>query len=109
MPTTVRPLMYALIRTALVADGVDRCEQRLYRFAREKGFDLAAVFRETGDGGAVEELYCELQRSEARHLLIPTMEHLAGLPCPRRTLLWRLARLRAQAVALPDAGTECAW
>ncbi|MBU3065328.1 hypothetical protein KO481_27845 [Nocardia sp. NEAU-G5] len=97
----MRPLMYALIRTAMVSGGIEQCERHLCRYAREAGFELAAVFRESGDGGAFEELLCELFRSQACYVVVPTLDHLCGLPVPRRTLLARLIALDALAWPLP--------
>jgi hypothetical protein len=102
-PLDIAPLMYGFVRVGMVVGRMDDCERQLRRYARDEGFELATVFHDHGDGGAFEELLCELVRSEARHVIVPTMEHLAGLPVPRHHLLARLKGVGATAWTMPDS------
>jgi hypothetical protein len=97
---SIAPLMYGFVRLAMAGEPVDDCDRQLRNYARDEGFELAVVFHDSGNGGAFEELLCELVRSEARHVIVPTMEHLAGLPVPRYQLLSRLGNIGASVWSL---------
>jgi hypothetical protein len=107
----IAPLMYGFVRVAMVTGPMAGCERQLCEYAQDRGFELGTVFHDRGDGGAFEELLCELVRSEARHVVVPTMEHLTGLPVPRDQLLIRLQDIgtSAWAVAEPATPIEPAW
>jgi hypothetical protein len=61
--------------------------------ASEVGLCFAATFHEStqGDGAAFAELTAELKRAEAHHVVVPSLDHLAGQTIPRDVLIAKLA------------------
>jgi len=80
----VKPLMYGYMRVASEAedDDVERIERGLRSFADAEGFCYAITFFEyqSGSHAAFEELAQELKRSEARHVVVPSLAHLSAHP-----------------------------
>jgi DNA invertase Pin-like site-specific DNA recombinase len=79
--TTMKPLIYGYLR---VTDDMDDLEVRLlesqmYTFAEREGYCMAAIFYEydSGSQAAFAELLHELQRSEAHHVVVPSLEQLS--------------------------------
>jgi hypothetical protein len=67
------------------------CEQRLQAFARERGYQLAAVFQERAPQNATLpqafiDLIDECRRAEA-HIVFTLCGHLTGMATPRMCLL----------------------
>ncbi|MCF4119576.1 recombinase family protein [Antribacter sp. KLBMP9083] len=90
----MKPLMYGYLR-ATVAPGdeeAERLERRLHELAEQEGFCFAATFRENrpGERGALSELTAELRRAEARHVVVPSLEHISRHPRVRDELLEQL-------------------
>ncbi|WP_439946494.1 recombinase family protein [Streptomyces sp. BBFR109] len=90
----VKPLLYGYMRVDQDAREGDLDQLELtFRFvAEQEGFCLATTFYEEDDGRhcAFVELVEELKRSEARHVIVPTMEHIARHRILRDSLLDQL-------------------
>jgi hypothetical protein len=99
----MKPLMYGYLRTPgqVSTDGVEDAVAKLRRFAEAEGFCYATTFLESqaGSSAAFEELLDELVRAEARHVVVPTMEHLSSFKSPRHRMMMRL-KLAAEAHVL---------
>lgn len=92
----MKPLIYGYLR---ITDDLDdrqvcRMECGLQKFAEMEGFCFATTFHEyqTGYLGAFDELTRELQRADAHHVVVPSLEHLSGHLLLRETMLTRLVR-----------------
>lgn len=92
----LKPVIYGYLR---VTDDLDDPEIRLMErglrlLAETKGFSFATTFHEyqTGYHGAFDELTRELQRSDAHHVVVPSLGHLSQHPILRNTMLTRLVR-----------------
>jgi DNA invertase Pin-like site-specific DNA recombinase len=102
----VKPLIYGYVRTP--ADAADqeisRIRYELHAFAYIKGFELGRVFYECpGSHDAFAELITELGRSEARHVIVPTIKHLADDEVLLRSMLHTLEqRSKAEVFELSD-------
>ncbi len=61
-------------------DELDRVVSEMRRFAVAEGYCYATTFFEYQDGSraAFDELITELKRAEARHVVVPSFEHLSG-------------------------------
>lgn len=77
----MKPLIYGYMR---VTEDMTDLEVRVFEaqmtaFAEREGYCLATVFYEydSGSQAAFEELLHELHRSEARHVVVPSLELLA--------------------------------
>lgn len=90
----LKPLMYGYVRVtdAPCAEAVVELEDRLRRLAEAEGFCFATTFHESrpGQRGALSELTAELRRSEARHVVVPSLDHLSRHPRMRDELLEQL-------------------
>jgi DNA invertase Pin-like site-specific DNA recombinase len=89
----LKPLMYGYLRaTVAPGDEVEGLELRLHELAEQEGFCFAATFRENrpGERGALSELTAELRRAEARHVVVPSLEHISRHPRVRDELLEQL-------------------
>ncbi|MGO4614783.1 hypothetical protein AB4305_00405 [Nocardia sp. 2YAB30] len=85
------PLAYGYIRLDLAGRELATCEQRMQAFARERGYQLAAVFRERAPQAATLpqafiDLIDECRRAEA-HMVFTLCGHLAGMATPRACLV----------------------
>lgn len=89
--------MLGYLRWELVADELSEIVSRMVEFADRDGFDIAAVHYECGSRiGALNQLVGELERSQTRHVIIPSPRHLFASAQERREMLDRLAALQAQ-------------
>ncbi|MFC1440148.1 recombinase family protein [Streptacidiphilus sp. N1-10] len=77
----MKPLIYGYMR---VTDDMDdqevlQTEQALTTFATVEGYCLATIFYEydSGSQAAFAQLIHELRRSEAHHVVVPSLEQLA--------------------------------
>ncbi|WP_206074379.1 recombinase family protein [Antribacter gilvus] len=90
----LKPLMYGYLRVtdASCRDDVVEMEERLRRLAEAEGFCFATTFHEStpGQRGALNELTAELRRAEARHVVVPSLDHLSRYPRVRDELLEQL-------------------
>lgn len=90
----MKPLLYGYLRVDDdPADAeIRRMERKLRNYAEAEGFCYAGTFHEYQSGrcGALDELVRELRRAEARHVVVPSMEHLSRHPLLRSYLLNRL-------------------
>ena len=77
-------------------------EQALLDFAEREGFSCAEIFHEdvSGDQRAFAELIQVLKEQEARHVLTPTIRHLADHPLLRQTMLLQLAEAGAHVISV---------
>ncbi|WP_433518028.1 recombinase family protein [Nonomuraea sp. CA-143628] len=96
----MKPLIYGYLRAPdeTPDDELDRLVSELQRYAETEGFCYATTFFEYQEGSrsAFEELVAELKRAEARHVVVPSMDHLSG----HRLLCGQMiARLAADASA----------
>ncbi|WP_043652994.1 hypothetical protein [Nocardia thailandica] len=86
-------LIYGYLRDDLADGRSEALEESFRDLARSEGLCFAATFRESidGDGTAFAELTAELGRADAHHVVVPSMDHLAGQTIPRELLLAKLA------------------
>lgn len=79
---TVKPLMYGYMRAPddVSDDELDRTVEEMQRFAETEGYCYATTFFEHqhGSRAAFDELIQELKRAEARHVVVPSLEHLSS-------------------------------
>ncbi len=99
----MKPLAYGYMRVDSDArDGdIMQMELVLKDYAEREGYCFAAIFHEydATNRAAFDELIEELQRTEARCVIVPTMEHLSIHPLLRVNLVMRLEE-KAQAKVL---------
>ncbi|MFD8611978.1 hypothetical protein [Streptomyces sp. NPDC059631] len=92
--TGVQPLMYGYMRAPDdVPDGeLTEAVEGMKRFAEAEGFCYATTFFECVSGmqSAFTELIQELKRAEARHVVVPTLDHLSGHRILRDNMVERL-------------------
>jgi len=90
----VEALIYGYLRDDLADGHSAELEAKMTTLAREEGFCFAATFHEStgGDGTAFAELTQELRRADAHHVVVPSLDHLAGQTIPREILLAKLAQ-----------------
>ncbi len=78
----MKPLLYGYMRVdSEQPDEVLRCaEQSLLAYADMEGYCFAALFYEFQPGfrGAFNELIETLKRTEARHVIVPSLDHMSG-------------------------------
>nr|WP_238846185.1 hypothetical protein [Nocardia terpenica] len=86
-------LIYGYVRDDLADGHSDELEDAMFTFARAEGLCFAATFHEStpGDGTAFAELTAELKRADAHHVVVPSLDHLAGQTIPRDLLIAKLA------------------
>lgn len=89
----VEALIYGYLRDDLAEDESEDMEAALRDLADAEGLCFAATFHESsgGDGTAFAELTRELRRADAHHVVVPSLDHLAGHTIPRELLLAKLA------------------
>jgi DNA invertase Pin-like site-specific DNA recombinase len=89
----VKPLIYGYLRvTDLEDDEVQQLERGLEKLAEAEGFCLAEIRYEPQPGhfGTLYRLIAELKHAPVRHLVVPSLNHLAAHPLLRDQLLTRL-------------------
>ncbi|MFF2084322.1 hypothetical protein ACFVVM_11115 [Nocardia sp. NPDC058176] len=93
-------LIYGYLRDDLAEGQGDQLEDALRSLARTAGMCFAATFHEStaGDGAAFVELTQELKRADAHHVVVPSLDHLAGQTIPRDLLIAKLAHEAAAQV-----------
>ncbi|HEX3781447.1 MAG TPA: recombinase family protein [Pseudonocardiaceae bacterium] len=101
-------LLYGYLRVSDETDDASVCqmEHGIRGFARAKGFCLAGYVYEYQSGcrPGFETLIEELQRSGARHVVVPSLGHLSGSSIISGHLLARLEiEARAKVHELDDA------
>lgn len=78
----MKPLMYGYMRAPddVPDDELDRVVSEMRRFAETEGYCYATTFFEyqNGSRAAFDELIAELQRAEARHVVVPSFAHLSS-------------------------------
>ena len=86
-------LVYGYLRDDLAAGDGDDLEAALREAADAQGLCFATTFHEpdAGDGTAFAELTRELQRADAHHVVVPSLDHLTGQTIPRELLIAKLA------------------
>lgn len=87
-------LIYGYLRDDLADGHGAELEHAMSSFARAEGLCFAATFHEStaGDGTAFAELTRELQRADAHHVVVPSLDHFAGQTIPRDILIAKLAQ-----------------
>lgn len=88
----MKPLMYGYIKieSDTPDNDVRQMELVLKDYAEREGYDFGTIFYEyNGDGRALAELVEELKRSEARHVVMPSISHLSthAILCDNRLAL----------------------
>lgn len=93
-------LIYGYVRDDLADGRSDELESAMCDMASSAGFCFAATFHEStpGDGTAFAELTAELKRADAHHVVVPSLDHLAGQTIPRDILIAKLAQEAAAQV-----------
>ena len=86
-------LIYGYVRDELAEGHSQELEDAMCDLAASAGMCFAATFHEstTGDGTAFAELTAELKRADAHHVVVPSLDHLAGQTIPRDILIAKLA------------------
>ncbi|GGK37788.1 hypothetical protein GCM10011591_06770 [Nocardia camponoti] len=89
----MQALIYGYLRDDLADGHGDELEDALRTLAHTAGLCFAATFHEStaGDGAAFAELTQELKRADAHHVVVPSLDHLAGQTIPRDLLIAKLA------------------
>ncbi|RMI32287.1 hypothetical protein [Nocardia stercoris] len=97
-------LIYGYVRDDLADDHVAELEDAMCTLAASEGLCFAATFHEStpGDGTAFAELTAELKRADAHHVVVPSLDHLAGQTIPRDLLIAKLASEAAARVWAVD-------
>jgi DNA invertase Pin-like site-specific DNA recombinase len=92
----VKPLIYGYVRVedGSSEDDIQQAEQRMKHLARAEGFCYERTFYEyvSGDRSAFEELIAEIQRVEARAVIVPSHAHLSAHPILFQIMVERLAK-----------------
>jgi hypothetical protein len=90
----VEALIYGYLRDDLADGRIGELEDAMCDLARAAGLCFAVTFHESdpGDGTAFAELTAELKRAEAHHVVVPSLEHLAGQTIPRDLLIAKLVQ-----------------
>ena len=105
----MKPLIYGYMRVTddMEDHEVFRMEQSLTTFADVEGYCLAGIFYEydSGSQAAFAELLHELQRAEAHHVVVPSLELLADSQIVQ-TLMVDQVELEAGA-ALHETAAAC--
>lgn len=89
----MKPLLYGYMRVEDRAeDDIDQAERTLMSFADAEGFCYATTFYEnqSGSQAAFAELARELQRADAHHVVVPSLDHISRHPLLRSHMLERL-------------------
>ncbi len=77
----MKPVAYGYLRVSddHEDDEIRQLERGLYKLAQGEGFRLASIFYEYEPGchGAFIELVEELKRGQARHVVMPSLDHLS--------------------------------
>ncbi|MVU83770.1 hypothetical protein GPX89_41860 [Nocardia sp. ET3-3] len=86
-------LIYGYVRDDLTDGHSEDVENAMCGLAQSAGLCFAATFHEStpGDGTAFAELTAELKRADAHHVVVPSLDHLAGQTIPRDILIAKLA------------------
>ncbi|APA99194.1 hypothetical protein [Nocardia seriolae] len=86
-------LIYGYVRDDLTDGRSEELENAMCGLAQSAGLCFAATFHEStaGDGTAFAELTAELKRADAHHVVVPSLDHLAGQTIPRDILIAKLA------------------
>lgn len=106
-------LIYGYLRDDLAEGHREELEAKMSSLAREEGLCFAATFHEEtgGDGAAFVELTQELRRADAHHVVVPSLDHLAGYTIPRDILIAKLAQDAAARVwtidEAPQPAADC--
>ncbi len=103
----MKPLIYAYIRVqpGTPDDDLTQMELTLKDVAEQEGYCFATIFHEhdSGSRSAFYELVAELKRAEARHVIVPSLEHLSGHQLIRSHMLMKLEHeAGAQVMTLLD-------
>jgi hypothetical protein len=101
----VEALIYGYVRDDLADGHSAELEDAMCDLARSAGLCFAATFHESApaDGTAFAELTAELKRAEAHHVVVPSLDHLAGQTIPRELLIAKLAHEAAARVWTVDS------
>jgi hypothetical protein len=93
MEVRVEALIYGYVRDELAEGHSQELEEAMCSLAASAGMCFAATFHEStsGDGTAFAELTAELKRADAHHVVVPSLDHLAGQTIPRDILIAKLA------------------
>ncbi|MBX7268809.1 recombinase family protein [Micromonospora sp. Llam7] len=90
----MKPLIYGYMRVGDDAsdDQIDQAERTLREYADVEGFCYATTFYDddSGSRSAFYELTAELQRAEARHVIVPSLDHLSRHPILLNHMIERL-------------------
>jgi hypothetical protein len=105
MEVRVEALIYGYVRDDLADGHCAELEDAMFALARAAGLCFATTFHESvaGDGAAFAELTAELKRADAHHVVIPSLDHLAGQIIPRELLIAKLTHDAAARVWTVDS------
>ena len=105
----MKPLMYGYMRVGEDTPVSDEQQMELVLkdFAQREGFCYATTFCEyvPGSQGAFTELTEELKRTEARHVIVPTLDHLSAHRMLRDSMVERLEIDASTCVWTLEGGT----
>jgi DNA invertase Pin-like site-specific DNA recombinase len=91
--SNLKPLAYGYLRLSPDIDDetVRLVELKLKAHAEALGYEFATYFYEDGSGcfSAWNELLTEVQRADAHHVIVPSLDHLTTHPILRLSLLDR--------------------
>jgi DNA invertase Pin-like site-specific DNA recombinase len=96
----MEPLAYGYMRVTedFEDDQIWQMELGLHKLAEAEGFRFVSTFHDDQPGyhGAFNELIEELTRAQARHIVVPSLDHLSAHPLLREIMLMRLGRVGAR-------------
>ncbi|MDQ2884300.1 MAG: hypothetical protein M3Y48_24975 [Actinomycetota bacterium] len=96
----MKPLIYGYLRITedLEDDQVQQLERGLEKLAEAEGFCLTGTCYEYQPGyyGMFYDLTAELKRTQVRHVVVPSLDHLSAHPLLRNQLILRLKEAGAQ-------------
>ncbi|HEY6422434.1 MAG TPA: recombinase family protein [Pseudonocardiaceae bacterium] len=106
----MKPLIYGYLRAPddVSDDDLDRAVDQMRRFADAEGYCYATTFFEHQEGSRTvfDELIEELMRVEARHVVVPFLEHLSRHRILRNYLVERLELCADACVLTPGSGEQ---
>ncbi|QMU73352.1 recombinase family protein [Streptacidiphilus sp. P02-A3a] len=107
----MKPLIYGYMRVTDELDDAQllRIEQLLVRHAEAEGYHLGMIFHNYAPGclNTFAELVDTLRRSEAGHVIVPSLDHFARHPALQRALVGTLAsQADAEVIEVGEVGWD---
>lgn len=102
----MKPLIYGYmcVQPETPDGDLAQMELTLQHVAEREGYCFATIFHEytSGSRAAFDELVRELQRADAHHVIVPTLDHLSGHRILRTHMLMTLEHVGVQVLTFGD-------